>query len=245
MKCRNCGAEVGLLDKICPYCGSDNIESAGHRAKLDTYKKKSKETVEKADRKFNSNKPLIAGSIILVFLITGVITMSFLEDKTEYMDLDIAHSETLRNVESFKGILNGYLEAGDYISFHDFFEGHHIYETDPEYEEYKLLFTLSGEYRYAMNSMEQLLMYGEGYTSDKESDIRMCRLYISSFYTRYGFAEDDLEEYKYRGYAEDMKHKLDTAMKVYFGLDDKGLADYLASSENEQALFIEEVVLGE
>ena len=26
MKCRNCGAEVGLLDKVCPYCGSDNIE---------------------------------------------------------------------------------------------------------------------------------------------------------------------------------------------------------------------------
>ena len=88
-------------------------------------------------------------------------------------------------------------------------------------------------------------MLGEGYTSDKRSVIRMCRLDISSFYTRYGYAEDDLEGYKYREYAEDMKYKLDTAMKIYFGLDDKGLAEYLASSENKQALFIEEVVLGE
>ena len=245
MKCRNCGAEVGLLDKVCPYCGSDNIESAGHRTKLDTYKKKSKETVERADRKYSSNKPLIAGSIILVFLIIGVIAMAIAEDKTEFMDLDIAHSETLKNVESYKATLNGYLEAGDYISFHDFFEGHHIYETDPEYEEYKLLLTLSYEYRSAMNSMEQLILFGEGYTSDKRSVIRMCRLDISSFYTRYGYAEDDLEGYKYREYAEDMKYKLDTAMKIYFGLDDKGLAEYLASSENKQALFIEEVVLGE
>jgi len=245
MKCRNCGAEVGLLDEVCPYCGSDNIESAGHRAKHKFYQKKSEETVEKADRKLSSNKALITGSIILVFLIIGVITMSIAADKTEYMDLDIAHSETLKNVESFKGSLNGYLEAGDYIAFHDFFKGHHIYETDPEYEEYKLILTLSGEYRYAMNNMEQLLMYGEGNTHDKESDIRMCRLYISTFYTRYGFAEDDLEGYKYREYAEDMKHKLDTAMKIYFGLDDKGLEEYLASSENKQTLFIEEVVLGE
>ena len=171
--------------------------------------------------------------------------MAIAEEKTEFMDLDIAHSETLKNVESFKATLNGYLEAGDYISFHDFFEGHHIYETDPEYEEYKLLLTLSYEYSSAMNSMEQLILFGDGYTSDKRSVIRMCRLDISSFYTRYGYAEDDLEGYKYREYAEDMKYKLDTAMKIYFGLDDKGLAEYLASSENKQALFIEEVVLGE
>lgn len=245
MKCRNCGAELGLLDKVCPYCGSDNTESEGHREKLKTYQKKSAETVEKAHKEYGSNKPLIVGSLILVFLIIGVIGMSIAEEKTEYMDLDIAHSETLRNVDAFKATLNGYLDAGDYISFRDFFKGHHIYETDPEYAEYKILLSLSTEYNYAMNEMERLLMDGERKTRNKESDIKMCRVYISSFYSTYGYTEDDLEGYQYRENAEDMKHKLDTAMKVYFGLDDKGLADYLASSENQQTLFIEEAVLGE
>ena len=245
MKCRNCGAEVGLLDKVCPYCGSDNIESAGHRAKFNTYKKKSKDTVEKADRKYSSNKGLITGSIILVFLIIGVIAMSIIEDKTDYMDLDIAHSETLKDVEGCKKKLNGYLEAGDYISFYDYFKEHHFYETDPEYEEYKILLNLSDDYRYAMNSIEELVMYGEGNTHNKESDIQMCRLHISSFYSEYGYKEDDLEGYMYREYAEDMKNKMNTAIKIYFGLDDKGLEDYLASSDNKQALFIEEVFSGE
>ena len=25
MKCKNCGGEMGLLDKVCPYCGSESI----------------------------------------------------------------------------------------------------------------------------------------------------------------------------------------------------------------------------
>ena len=245
MKCRNCGAEVRLLDKVCPYCGSDNIESAGHRAKFKTYKKKSKETVEKADRKYLTNKPLITGSMILVFLIIGVIAMTILADKTEYIDLDIAHSETLKKADSFKEILNGYLEAGDYISFCNFIGVHHIYETDPEYEEYKILLDLSQKYSTAMNCIEQVVMYGEGYTFDKELEIKSCSREISFFYTMYGHAEDDLEGYQYREYAEDMKNKMNTAMKIYFGLDEKGLEDYLASSENKQTLFIQEVILGE
>ena len=245
MKCKKCGGEVGLLDKVCPYCGSANTESAGHRAKLRSYQKKCEETVKKADRKIGSNKPLITGSIVLVFLIIGVIVMAIAADKTEYMDLDIAHSETLRNVEQFQEILHGYLEAGDYISFYDFIDGHHIYETDPEYAEFKLLRHLSGAYRNAMNNLERLAMYSEDNTYGKKSGVKDCRREISYYYSTYGYAEDDLEGYQYREYAEDMKHKMDTAIKVYFGLDDQGLADYLASSENKQALFLEEVFLGE
>ena len=245
MKCKNCGAEVGLLDKACPYCGSDNNESAGHRKKFNTYKKKSKETVENADQKYSSNKDLISGSIILVFLIIGVIGMTILADKTEYIDLDIAHSETLNNADRFKEILNGYLAAGDYISFCDFFEGHHMYETDPEYAEYKLLLELAHKYRTAMCKIEQIVMYGDGYKFNKDLEIKSCRTEISFFYSSYGYAEDDLEGYQYKEYAEDMRNKMNAAMKVYFGLDEKGLEDYLASSENQQALYIEEVIFGE
>ena len=245
MKCKNCGGEMGLLDKVCPYCGSDNEESAGHRAKFQFYKRKSKETVEKADQNYSSNKPLIVGSVILVLLIIGVIAMSVAEEKTEYIDLDIAHSETLKEADRFKEILNGYLEAGDYIAFYDFIKEHHVYETDPEYEEYALLLDMSRNYRYAMNSMEQLVLYGEGYTFDKVFDIKDCSRDIAFFYTMYGYAEDDLEEYQYKAYAEDMKNKLNTAMNVYFGLDEKGLEDYLASSDNQQTLFIQEVISGE
>ena len=233
------------MDEVCPYCGSKNIESAGHRAKYKSYKKKSRETVEEAERKYNSNKPLITASIILVFLIIGVIGMTFAAEKTEFMDSDIAHSETLRKADEFKGILNDYLEAGNYVAFYNFFERHNIYETDPEYEEYKLLKQLSREYIYTMSDIEQLVMYGEGYTWDKESDIKSCGNNIRFFYSSYGYAEDDLEGYKYREYAEDMKNQMNAAVKVYFGLDDKGLEDYLALSENEQTLFIEEVILGE
>ena len=245
MKCKNCGGEMGLLDKVCPYCGSENEESAGHQAKFQFYKRKSRETVETADQKYSSNKPLIAGSVILVLLIIGVITMTFIADKTEFIDLEIAHSETLKEADRFKEILNGYLEAGDYISFYNFVKRHHIYETDPEYKEYALLLDMASNYRSAMDSIEQLLMYGEGYTYDKLYDIKDVSRSVSFFYVMYGYAEDDLEEDPYKKYAEDMKNKLNTAMRIYFGLDEKGLEDYLASSENQQTLFIQEAVSGE
>lgn len=245
MKCMNCGAEVGLLDEVCPYCGSNNIESADHRSKYKSYKRKSRETVEEAGRKYGDNKPLIAASIVMVFLIIGVIGMYFAADKTDYMDIDIAHSETLRKADEFKGILNGCLEAGDYIAFYDFIDIHHIYETDAEYEEYKILIKLASDYRIAMNSIESLVMYGEGSKHDKSRDIKSCSSDIRFFYTAYRYEENALEGYKYRKYAEDMENKLSTAVKIYFGLDDKGFEDYLALSENEQDLFVEEVFLGE
>ena len=40
MKCISCGAEIGLTDEKCPYCGCTVTETAGYQADLKTYKDK-------------------------------------------------------------------------------------------------------------------------------------------------------------------------------------------------------------
>ena len=68
MKCINCGADVRLTDKVCPYCGRVIKENAGYRADMEYYKKDSARTKKKVREILSENIPIVISAIILVVL---------------------------------------------------------------------------------------------------------------------------------------------------------------------------------
>lgn len=245
MKCRNCGAEIGLLDKTCPHCGSVNVESAGHQAEMKNYRKRSEKTKSKVRESIAENVPLVVCTVILALLIIGIGVAFYVEDEASLFSHWAKRRESLKKSEEYSERLIAYLEEGDYTGFVAFKEYHVIPEYEPEYQEFEKLWDLACEYARTMNSIEGAVMYGEDAPRyGKESDVFGCRSSIDSFYYEYGRMEAD-PEYKYQKYMIDMKEQVDTALRIYLGLDDEAREEYLASSMNQQEAYLEEVLIGE
>jgi len=245
MKCINCGAEVGLLDKTCPYCGSVNLESAGHRAEMKKYQKRSEKTKSAVKKSIAENVPLVVSAVILVLLIIGIGVAFYVEDEAALFSHWANRRESLKKSEEFSEKLIEYLEVGDYTGFVAYKEYHVIPEYEPEFQEFEKLSNFAYEFSQTMNSIERAVMYGEDAPRyGQESNVSSCRRNIDMFYYEYGKLENEPED-KYQKYMIDMKEQMDTALTIYLGLDDQEREEFLGSSMNKQEVYLEEVLLGE
>lgn len=245
MKCRNCGAEIGLLDKTCPHCGSVNLESAGHQAEMKSYRKQSEKSKGKVKESISKNVPLVVCSVILVLLIIGIGAAFYVEKEASLFSHLAKRRESLKKSDEYSEKLKEYLEAGDYTGFVAFKGNHVIPEYEPEYQEFEKLWDLASVYARAMNSIEEAVLFGEDSPRyGMDSNVFNCRSAIADFYYDYGRLEKEPED-KYQKYMADMKEQVDVALRIYLGLDDQAREEYLASSMNHQEAYLEEVLLGE
>lgn len=143
MKCKNCGAEIDLLDKICPYCGSINEESAGHQAEMENYQKRSEKTKGKVRESIAGNIPLVVSSVILVLLIIGIGVAFYVEKEASLFSHWAMRRESLKKSDEYSKRLIEYLEAGDYTGFVTFKEYHVIPEYESEFQEFEKIWDLS------------------------------------------------------------------------------------------------------
>ena len=245
MKCRNCGAEIGLLDKTCPYCGSVNVESAGHQAEMKKYQKRSEKTKSKVKKSINENVPLVVSAVLLVLLIIGVGVAAYVEDEAALFSHWASRRDSLKKSEEYSAKLIEFLESGDYTGFVAFKGYHVIPEYEPEYQEFEKLWNIASNFSGTLNSIEAAVMYGEDAPRyGLDFDISSCLRSIDNFYYEYGRLENEPED-KYQKYMVDMKEQMDTALRIYLGLDDQAREEYLGSSTNKQKVYLEEVLIGE
>ena len=77
MKCDHCGANIGLEDKVCPYCGKINPYAQQHQQQMQHYQQQFEQTrqdvEEKANRFAGIAAPLTVLVISIVILIGSVI----------------------------------------------------------------------------------------------------------------------------------------------------------------------------
>ena len=64
-------------------------------------------------------------------------------------------------------------------------------------------------------------------------------------FTEIEYDLEDIEEDPYKEYIYDMKDKAGIILEVYLGLDEKGLEEYLASSDAKKKAYLEEVLLND
>lgn len=243
MKCNNCGAEIGLLDEKCPYCGAVNMQSTAHLKEMEQYQDRSKKTKGKVKESIAANIPILVGAVIMVLLVIGIGVSSYVAENASLFRHRASRSEAVKKHEEYSQILRQYLKDGDYAAF-SAFKGYHVVpEYEEEYKEFEKVCDMIGAYCRAMNGIEECVLYGaDSPRYGLDSDISSCQMGIENFYYEYERKLPDMEGDPYMDNVIDMKKKMDAAMKIYLGLDGGELEEYLASSSNKQEAYLEEVL---
>ena len=246
MKCRSCGAEIGLTDEICPYCGRSITETAGHQRDLKAYKSKNEKTKRRLSKTIKENMPITISAVVMVVLLIATGIAFYVEDNAYSFRSDAMRKESVKNYDEYSAKIQKYLDAGDYTGFAAFKEYHSIAEWEEPYDDLRLLWELTKEYADLVSSVESSLMFGQDASRYRpEDDVSDCRRAIKDFYHEYEYRQSDIEADSYSKYMHDMKEKADIILKIYLGLDDAAREEFLAASDIEQEAYLEGVIIDE
>ncbi|MGN0515107.1 MAG: hypothetical protein ACI4GD_12600 [Lachnospiraceae bacterium] len=129
MKCKNCGAQMGLDVEKCPYCGSENKIAKTRSSTLDKLKKYneklSQEELKKtrAWRFYKLHKRI---NIIMTAVVIVLLVVSFIF----YMLSDNSVSKPKGSVNTVKELYN----KGDYEELHTYMHEHGMFGEEGLYE---------------------------------------------------------------------------------------------------------------
>ena len=246
MKCISCGGEIGLNDERCPYCGRILTETAGHRAGMKNYRKRTEKAKQGASKAVSSNMPIVISAVVMVILLTAICIALYVKDNAYTFRSDAMRKESVKKYREYSTEIKKYLEAEDYTGFAAFKEYHNIAEWEAPYDDLKLLWEMADDYNALVSSIESAVMFGEDadwYNPD--SYIHSIRRAIDEFYYEYDHKQNEIESDPYAVYIRDMKDKADIILRVYLGLDDAAREEYLESSDIHREAYLEEVLINE
>ena len=246
MKCTSCGAEIGILDKVCPYCGNKNEGADGRQADIDKYENQSLKTRERIKKYISENIPIVISSIIGFLLLVSIFAADIIGEQVSESVRSSKYKKAIENYDENMKEISRYLEDGDYIGCLAFAKYHDISDDMEPYDELYDLMDMADYYKNAVNSVEELTIHGaDAQWYRPETDISIHSFSIENFYKEYERKLPEIEDYKYLEYIYDMKDRMDIFMRIYLGLDDDGLAEYLAGSPSRQQAYLEEVLLND
>ena len=246
MKCKSCGAEIGLTVEKCPFCGRAITETAGHQAGMKVYKERSKTAKHGLSKILDSNIPLVISAVVMAVLFVAIGIAFYVKQNAYHFRSDAMRRESVNKYDEYSSKIKDYLEAGDYTGFVAFMEYHNIAEWEAPYDDLNLLWEIAREYGYLVSEVESSVMFGpEADRYRPEQDVRDCVRAISGFYREYEDRKPEIEADPYRTYINDMKEKADIVLGVYLGMDDTAREAYLASSDIEQEAYLEGVLINE
>lgn len=246
MKCRTCGADIRLTDKVCPYCGRILNETAGYRADEEKYIKENEKTKKKIREILAENIPMVISAVVMVVLLIAVGIAFYVEDNAYHFREDARRKESVKKVDEYRAEILKYLDAGDHTGFAAFMEYHNIAEWEAPYDDLNLLWDLTEEYESLVSAVEASVIFGpEARRYRPEQDVHDCYRAIFDFYHEFEYNQSDIDADPYKEYMYDMKDKADIILELYLGLDESGREEYFAGSELKQRAYLEEVLIHE
>ena len=246
MKCKYCGAEVGLEENFCSYCGRPNEQALRHTRDMADYHRRYAATeaaVVGKTRRFS--RILLLAAVILIILIATIVMYAVTENAYSIPET-MRQRDALRNPERTIAMMDSYLENRDYRGFASYMEYNVIRTYDTPFEAYSTLSYCAGYYSDFVMQLERLFLH-----TDREAwleysasnDIRWLCQSLENFLYEYDRAEQREESERFLSYIEDMHQTMEGMLRVYLGIDDSELEAFLALSENRRAAYVEEVLL--
>ncbi|MBO4373813.1 MAG: zinc ribbon domain-containing protein [Lachnospiraceae bacterium] len=246
MKCTSCGADIGLTDEKCPYCGRVVTETKGYQTDLKDYKEKNKKTKRRLTDTLSGNIPIVISAVVMVALLAATGVAGYVKQNAYRFRSDAMRKESVKKYDEYSAQIKEYLEAGDYTGFAAFMEYHNIAEWEAPYDDLNLLWEIASDYNRLVSEVESSVLFGpEADRYRPEEDVSDCRRAIREFYDEYADDRSKIETDPYGPYINDMKKKADIVLRVYLGLDEAALESYLASSDIEQESYLEGVIIDE
>lgn len=248
MKCSNCGGEISLEDKVCPFCGNLNKDAAEHIRAMEEYRKRYKVTEEEVTKKTRRFASIAVKAVILAVLLIGIGIMMFIYSRAYSLPEKARRREALRNPDKCRAKMMEYLDNGDYSGFSSYVAYNSIPVYDEKFEDLKNVKYCADYYMDTIGSIEKIVMHGDDekwLKWDASNDVGRCSRNIGEFYNMIQDRRDREENESNLKYYDDMKADVDAALSVYLDMDEKALEEFLGMTDNKRGAYLEEVIIGE
>ena len=246
MKCKYCGAEVGLEEKFCSYCGQPNDQAIRHFQDMAHYHRRYAATEAAVVSKTNRYSQVILRAVLILVMLIATVVMAVVTENAYSLPEAMRSREAEKHPEQTCAVLDAYLESGNYRGFSSYISYNGIRTYGTVFEKYTNVSWCADAYARFVLRMEELFLQADREAWLKysaSSDIRWLCESLDDFFDDYESAQRNEESELYLRYIEDMKKTMGNMLHVYLGIDEQELAEFLALSENRKAVYVEEVLL--
>lgn len=246
MKCKYCGAEVGLEENYCSYCGRPNEQALRHTRDMASYHRRYAATEAAVVSKTNRFSQIILRAVLILIILIATIVMYAVTENAYSIPEAVRRREAERNPERTIAVLDGYLEERDYRGFASYMTYNGIRTFGTDLESYSDLAICADYYADFVLRLERLFLH-----TDREAwlefsasgDIRWLCQSLEDFLDAYDRAQRNEESKLFLSYMDDMRQTMAGMLHVYLGIEEDRLEEFLAFSENRKAAYVEEVLL--
>ena len=246
MICEKCNREIGPEELTCPYCGHENPFAAKHSQNMKQFKRTYQKTKDEVLDSAKNTSELAKKAAILIVLVIGCIIMSVISSYN-YSDHD-PDEEIRRDAEKNAAIYvsqaQDYLKRGEYTEYMSFLYAHELQNFPPqEFDHLRHVNYVVSEYYECIRHMEEIVLRSDDpeYFDGLDSDIKIFCMYANGFYEVYEVQKEGEKNKEYLACIEDMKTELEAAMRTYFSMNDDELREFIAASEAQKAVKLEEI----
>lgn len=246
MKCKYCGAEVGLEENFCSYCGKPNDQALRHTLDMASYHRRYAATEAAVVKKSKHYSQIVLRAVLILIILIATIVMYAVTETAYSLPEAMRRREAEKNPERTIAALDGYLENRDYRAFSSYLTYNGIRTYGTEFEAYANLSYCADYYSNFVLQLEKLFLHTDREAWIKYSasgDIRWLCQSLDDFLYEYDRAQRNEESKLFLSYMEDMRQIMTDMLRVYLGIEADELEEFLGYSENRKALYVEEVLL--
>ncbi len=245
MQCEKCGGTLTLEDVVCPYCEEVNKHAIQHIREMKRYKKAFEGTqadVYSTTKKYT--RTVIKIGVIAVLLVVTVIC-GIASGKAYSIRRMWKTSQSVRNADERKAVMEQYLEERDYYSLSLYADEYYIDTYEGTFQEYDSVIRMANCYYYIHTGILHLMKPYEG--ADITYDVHNISNSVNDFYKifnpDYYYYIGDSE--KNREIAAEVEEQIKALLIAYVGITGEEADALSGMSDAQRILVIEEKLLHE
>ncbi len=232
MKCQYCGSNLGIEDKVCPYCGKVNDQAAEHQAVIEEYRDEYEQTKSESKAKSKAagrTGRLIVIAIMLVLIIAMRISAfvnSDVGERERKKENKIA-KEVDKNRDEISETLEELEKNRDYLGL-EYYVLNYRLRSDDKYSSYSRVFTAAINYTAIYEDILNILDGFDGY--EEKTDKDWCydiAIYISDWNSYVGgefwndAANSPMHTGEHGAFLSDIRKDTQDMVQVYLELTDE------------------------
>lgn len=239
MKCENCGAEIKLEDRYCPYCGALNKAAMQHIQDMDRFEDEFEQTQQEVQTKVRGYSSIITRAVILAILFAAIVICHLADRNAYYISESMTQREAEKNADEATAQMDAYLQSGDLQRLASFGDLHEINMSDlSDFTSYRAAIRASQEYSDIMSCCEQIIFARND--DDTASQVSMIAQDLQYFYqyteSEYDYEDNDEITAKVREIGES---QIKAVFVTYFGMTDDELENMESMTQGQILTLLE------